>query len=374
MNEISKTQQSKLSELNKSFTLQELIEVCAVILLALGILIYGSVCSGIEAATVAWKPLGWELAWTSQYDPEHKYKGLPPAEWRGVSKPSKSGKWRPDFASRVLAHHYPGVVNLGDMTTIAERVLAGTVEAPDVLVGGCPCQAFSLCGNRIGLNDPRGNITLAYVQLLNAIDTVRIARGERPAVACWENVPGCLSDSNNAFGHFLAALAGASEPLPAPPGRWPSAGVVGGPKRAVVWRCLNSEYFGVPQSRQRLFVVAGAGADIERLAEILIERAAGDDLLCDREAEGGHLPCFKRCDGGLSLERLSHVVFANGGFRKLTPLEWERCFGFPDNYTLIPGVKVADGSRYNALGNAMAVPVMRWIGERIARFASGDIL
>ena len=300
---------------------------------------YGSVCSGIEAATVAWHPLGWVPAWFAEIDP---------------------------FPSAVLAHHYPSVSNLGDMTTIAERILNMNVEAPDVLVGGCPCQTFSLSGNRTGLNDPRGKLTLAYVQLLDAIDAVRMARGDRPAVACWENVPGCLSDRNNAFGCFLAALAGASEPLPAPPGRWPGAGVAAGPKRAVVWRCLNSEYFAVPQSRQRLFVVAGAGADIERLAEILIERAPGHELLCHTKAQGGHLPCFKRADGGLSLERLSHVVFTGGAFRKLTPTEWERCFGFPDNYTLLPSAKpVLDARRWNALGNSMVVPVVRWIGERI---------
>jgi hypothetical protein len=104
------------------------------------------VCSGIEAASVAWNPIGWKAAWFSEIEP---------------------------FPCAVLAHHYPDVPNLGDMTTIAARVRSGEVEAPELLCGGTPCQAFSVAGLREGLADPRGGLTLAFVDIANAIDEAR---------------------------------------------------------------------------------------------------------------------------------------------------------------------------------------------------------
>lgn len=200
---------------------------------------FGSVCSGIEAASVAWSPLGWEAAWFAEIEP---------------------------FPSAVLAHHYPHVPNLGDMTTIARRVLSGEVEAPDLLCGGTPCQAFSVAGLRKSLDDDRGNLTLKFVELADAIDHVRARAGLDPADIFWENVPGVLSTKDNAFGCFLAGLAGEDEPLvsPRPPdaqGRrtWSNAGCVYGPKRAIAWRTLDAQYFGLAQRRRRVFVVASAG-------------------------------------------------------------------------------------------------------------------
>jgi len=152
-------------------------------------LLYGSVCSGIEAVSLAWQPLGLEAAWFAEIEP---------------------------FPSAVLAHRYPHVPNLGDMTAIARQVRAGTVPAPDILVGGTPCQSFSVAGARRA-DDPRGALTLAYVELANAIDQTR-HQARRPAVTLvWENVPGVLNDRSNAFGHFLGALAGESRALQ-PPG------------------------------------------------------------------------------------------------------------------------------------------------------------
>ena len=123
---------------------------------------YLSVCSGIEAATMAWHPLGWKPVAFSQFDPDHKGKGL-------------------DFASAVLNFHYPDVPNLGDMTKYRDWPDANV----DVLVGGTPCQSFSVAGLRAGLDDERGNLMLVYGA---------IARRYRPRWLAWENVPGVLSD------------------------------------------------------------------------------------------------------------------------------------------------------------------------------------
>ena len=194
-------------------------------------LTYGSVCSGIEAASVAWHPLGWRASWLAEIE---------------------------KFPSAVLAHHYPEVPNLGDMTVIADMVRAGDVEAPDILVGGTPCQAFSVAGARAGLADPRGQLTLSYVDLANAIDSARAFLGKQPAVILWENVPGVLSSKDNAFGCFLGALAGESCELQPPGGKWKDAGCVFGPERAIAWRILDAQYIGLAQRRRRVFVVASA--------------------------------------------------------------------------------------------------------------------
>lgn len=142
---------------------------------------YGSVCSGIEAATQAWHPMGMRAAWFAEIEL---------------------------FPSAVLAHHYADVPNHGDMTKLAALVLADKIPAPDVLVGGTPCQAFSVAGMREGLTDPRGDLTIKYVELADAVDYVRAINGKPASVIVWENVPGVLSDKGNAFGCFLGALAG----------------------------------------------------------------------------------------------------------------------------------------------------------------------
>ena len=192
---------------------------------------FGSVCSGIEAASVAWHPLGWQAAWLSEIEP---------------------------FPSAVLKHHYPDVPNLGDMTKLPERILSGEVEAPDLFCGGTPCQAFSVAGLRNSLEDARGNLSLTFVGIANAIDHVRSVRRDDPAIIFWENVPGVLSTKDNAFGCFLGALAGEDDPLIAPGGKWTNAGCVYGPQRTVAWRVLDAQYFGVAQRRRRVFVVASA--------------------------------------------------------------------------------------------------------------------
>jgi DNA (cytosine-5)-methyltransferase 1 len=204
---------------------------------------FGSVCSGIEAASVAWHPLGWTAAWLSEIEP---------------------------FPCAVLKHHYPDVPNHGDMTLLPEKILSGQVEAPDLFCGGTPCQAFSVAGLRNSLDDARGNLSLTFVGIANAIDHVRSIRGDSPAIVFWENVPGVLNTKDNAFGCFLGALAGESEPITAPGERWSNAGCVFGPQRTVAWRVLDAQYFGVAQRRRRVFVIASARDDLNP-AKVLFE-------------------------------------------------------------------------------------------------------
>lgn len=189
---------------------------------------YGSVCSGIESASVAWEPLGMSAAWFSEIEP---------------------------FPCSVLAHHWPHVTNFGDMTQLPSLMRMGLMEAPDVLVGGTPCQAFSVAGKRDSLDDERGQLTLTYVDLLNAIDEQRVGN---ECIAVWENVPGVLNTKDNAFGCFLGELSGSGCELQPSGKRWGNAGCVFGPQRAVAWRIIDAQYFGVAQRRRRVFVVASA--------------------------------------------------------------------------------------------------------------------
>lgn len=405
-------------------------------------LTYGSVCSGIEAASVAWEPLNMKPEWFSEIEP---------------------------FPCAVLNHHWPEVKNLGDMTTIADKLKVGEVTAPDVLVGGTPCQAFSVAGLRGGLSDERGQLTLSFVELADCIDEIRKNEGKEPAIIVWENVPGVLSSKDNAFGCFLAGLAGESEELKPTGEKWPNAGYVSGPQRNISWRILDAQYFGVPQRRRRVFVVATARKDIS-VPEILFEQAgmrgdiktsgaqaetitsdAGECLASGNQAtgailancgakhwlgnqeaftgdfhvvntfrllafgkyaqdktastinsrdgksatdlivinhqqpaialagntigrkpeNGGNGNGYNESDISYTLTKVDrHGVSVNNIVRRLTPIECERLQGFPDNHTKVPFKDKSiddcpDGHRYRALGNSMAVPVMRWIGERI---------
>jgi DNA (cytosine-5)-methyltransferase 1 len=246
---------------------------------------FGSVCSGIEAASVAWHELGWCASWLSEIEA---------------------------FPSALLAHHYPSVPNLGDMTKIARSVLTGETEAPDALVGGTPCQAFSVAGLREGLADERGQLTISYVRLLDAIDYVRGRAGKPAAVAVWENVPGVLSSKDNAFGCFLGALAGEDVELVPPGKKWANAGCVFGPSRTVAWRILDAQYFGVAQRRRRVFVVASARKDFNPV-DVLFERdgvrrdsapsrQAGEETagtLASRTGAGGFPGTDEACSGYL---------------------------------------------------------------------------
>jgi DNA (cytosine-5)-methyltransferase 1 len=388
-----------------------------------------SVCAGIEAASVAWSPLGWAPLAFSEID---------------------------KFPCAVLAHHYPETPNWGDLTTWQEWPDATL----DLLVGGTPCQSFSVAGLRQGLADPRGGLLYAYLA---------VARRYRPRWVVWENVPGVLSsDDGRAFGTLLRGLADLGY--------------------GFAYRVLDAQYFGLAQRRARVFVVGHLG-DWRRAAAVLFEpeslsghpaprREAGQvaPTVPSRRTGGGGLGTDFDCDGGLvgaltedpsagfeanvqnliafggnntagpidvatacnhhagrydfesetllafnwqsggdarglkaqaQAQALSRcqvpaVAFAEnqrselvtsdtagslkvGGrkpgqgypavqagmqVRRLTPRECERLQGFPDDYTLIPygkrGRPAKDGPRYKALGNSMAVPVMWWVGKRMA--------
>lgn len=375
---------------------------------------YLSLCSGIEAATVAWHPLGWK-----------------PVAFSEIEK----------FPSEVLAHHYPDVPNLGDMTQFKEwNYEQGSI---DLVVGGTPCQSFSVAGLRKGLEDPRGNLALTFCGILNKF---------RPKWFVWENVPGVLSSGGGRdFGSFLGALVKLGY--------------------GFSYRVLDAQYFGVAQRRRRVFVVGHLG-DWRPTAEVLFESESlqrnikpsrkeeedspgfietgfgayrqstvggttkasggvlgggsetfihvaekaptltssaagisrvGNDTTADSQyiaqafhatqdpISGKKSPCLgatskigvayalqgsgvtSRTGNGsgineekcFTLNQIDvHGVSRNMRVRRLTPIECERLQGFPDGYTDVRET-CPDGPRYKALGNSMAVPVMRWIGKRI---------
>ncbi|HDW3224386.1 TPA: Dam family site-specific DNA-(adenine-N6)-methyltransferase [Escherichia coli] len=307
------------------------------------------------------------------------------------------------------------------------------------------CQAFSIAGLRGGLDDERGALTLKYVELANAIDDKRAESFLKPAVIVWENVPGVLSSADNAFGCFLAGLAG--EDAPFEPGdrpesgksnafwrwdgktgchapKWPQCGCIYGPQRKVAWRILDAQYFGVAQRRRRVFVVASARTDLDP-ATVLFEfegvrrniapsRGEGKETtrytsdIAIRSCDDTNIVAMAHGQGGAEIKTdnsaptltCNHeapiVLLGDGRMRRLTPVECERLQGFPDGHTLIPTEKrkkvssdelaylrknypdlneeeaamlAADGPRYKAIGNSMAIPVMRWIGDRITKAA-----
>ena len=371
---------------------------------------YLSVCSGIEAVSVAWKPLGFK-----------------PVGFAEIEK----------FPCELLKQKYPAVKNYGDITQY-EKWNAGQF---DILVGGTPCQSFSIAGKRGGTADERGALMYAY---LGIVETYR------PRWVIWENVPGVLSsNSGYDFASFLAGLEECGY-------GW-------------AYRVLDAQYFGVPQRRRRVFVIGHIDNRTDLAAEVLFEPqgvcgniAAGSETQKETtgnvgesakytvylahpsasrytEADntidtvtarygtgGGNTPLvLKRCilasekettgtllaQCGKHLWQNNQEAFSGDFFvvngrqnpvisknravtldtdgrtntvcytekintqcciRCLTPLECERLQDFPDNYTQIewrgkPAEQCPDSLRYKAIGNSMAVPAMRWIGERIKK-------
>ncbi len=216
---------------------------------------YLSVCSGIEAASVAWKPLGMEAILLSEIEtfPRAVLKAR-----QGAQDISKSG-YTPD----------KGPALWGDFTALRPlHFRRFGLPFPDIIVGGPPCQAFSIAGARRSLADARGNLTLSFVRFIHAFRNAGPLR-----YALYENVPGILSTKDNAFGCLLAGLVGADAPLRSPleRGRWPNAGMVAGPLGRTAWRILDAQYWGLAQRRKRVFVVTGFGDESDPAA-VLFER------------------------------------------------------------------------------------------------------
>ncbi|RNL20829.1 DNA (cytosine-5-)-methyltransferase [Slackia faecicanis] len=370
---------------------------------------YLSLFSGIEAASVAWEPLGWEPVAFCEVDA---------------------------FPSAVLAHRWPDVPNLGDITKVDWSEYARGKRKPDVVVGGSPCQSFSVAGNREGLAGESG-LMFEYIRAVQCI---------MPGCFVWENVPGAFtSEDGEAFRQLLSEMDALGYGL--------------------AWRVLDAQFFGVAQRRERVFLVGCLG-DPRRAARILFEP---DGLRWDTPSsrekrqelaaragrgpagEGGAVAKTLQvrcgCEGGgkgalvqddmsatLSTSQ-TQTVFAPvclgddnakaacdvdmcgalkvggsapimGGaayeVRRLMPVECERLQGFPDGHTDLTGADpdalfermaredmdeaerkklrtrlrkwckaCPDTPRYKACGNSMAVPVMRWIGERIAMTEGG---
>lgn len=345
---------------------------------------YGSVCSGIESATVAWEPLGWEPGFFSEVEA---------------------------FPRAVLEHHYPSVPLHGDFTTIQD----GDYGPVDLLVAGTPCQAFSQAGRHGGLDDPRGQLAFEYCRLADRL---------RPRWVVWENVPGILShDRGKAFASILSGFT--RWHIAPPEDGWRTAGICeAGPVNGaygVAWRVLDAQYLrveshprAVPQRRRRVFLVGYSG-DWRRAVSVLFEpksmqRYSAPQRGAEKDAARSSVESFMPCaatlirsnnydsvgfeshliafdcraggNTGLSLGDLPGTLRGDGhggghasiatesAVRRLTPKEWERLQGLPDDYTRIPwrgraAAQCPDGPRYKAIGNSMAVNVMRWIGERI---------
>lgn len=197
---------------------------------------YATVCSGIEAPSLAWHGLGWSPVWFSEIE---------------------------NFPAAVLDHHYPSVPNLGDMTMLHKNETYKN-QPIDILCGGTPCQSFSFAGLRKGLDDERGNLALHFIRILGE---------KRPTWFVWENVPGVLSSAGGRdFATILGGFTGRNIAIPR--NGWGNAGIVEGIPDAygIAWATLDAQYFGVPQRRRRIFVVGRLG-DWHGPAAVLFDTA-----------------------------------------------------------------------------------------------------
>ncbi len=374
---------------------------------------YLSLFSGIEAATQAWQPLGWECVAVSEIEP---------------------------FPCAVLEHHYPNVPNLGDVTKITEQQIKDLGQI-DLIVFGSPCQNLSVAGNRKGFEGEQSSLFYAAMEIIK-----HAKRHCKTRFALWENVPGAFSSNKGAdFTEVVKHMAGLDE-LNTPKNGWGKEGAAVGSHGLLEWSVLDAQWFGLAQRRKRVFAIVDFG-DWTSRPPILLERESlrGDSAPSRETREGatanaqtgftkqGHGDCgncgvgstctahqSKDCsdlivchgtqdpitnnetayalgcnsgqenvvalavsdvcgtltrshgDRGVCMDSFAsgQCAIGKGYVRRLTPIECERLQGFPDDFTKIPyRNKSADdcpnGVRYKALGNSMAVNVMAWIGQKI---------
>ena len=363
---------------------------------------YLSLFSGIEAVSVAWKPLGWECAAVCEILP---------------------------YQSSVLAHHFPNVRNLHDVTKIDEATIKSLGKI-DIVVFGSPCQDMSVAGKRQGLQTVKEDENHSSRLFFEGVRVFRLAQKHCGArFMLWENVPGALSSQEGAdFGTVLETLVGVK--FGAAGLVWGNEGVVCGSGGLCEWAVLDSQFFGVPQRRRRVFALLDTGdwsgrkpilLEAEHLRKITskngsegqentseLERSIANSVVrvetFDRQgiSQWGENPvastisardnksatdliCYSIAEniinrshdhGGNGLGFNNEIAFTLNAtgvhgvvhkhkVRRLTPIECERLQGFPDNWTNVGNPAVA--KRYNALGRSMAVPVMKWIGQQIQK-------
>ena len=263
---------------------------------------YGTVCSGIEAPSVAWKYLGWEPVFFSEID---------------------------KHANTLLNYHYPDVCNLGD---IREVRYGGTV---DIIAGGTPCQSWSNSGKGKGLADPRGQLVWEFF---------RIIEETRPDWFLWENVPKVLRTDSNDFGRIIQR--------------------VGELRYGWAYRVLDAKYFGSASRRRRLFLI-GCNRGANFAGSVLFDGSFKTRNPAAKSPKYPLLDAstYGRKWQSNQWVRNAYALIDQKGIRRATPIEGERMMGFPDNYTKIPGVP--ESARYGLIGNSISVQVLKWIGERI---------
>jgi len=264
---------------------------------------YLSVCSGIEAATVAWKPLGWNAV--------------------GFAEIEK-------LPSRVLDYHYPDVPNHGDMNDFQSWPKSDV----DVLVGGTPCQSFSVAGLRQGMVDPRGNLALVYLA---------IAEHYRPEWLVWENVPGVLSSNGGRdFGSIIGGMVELGY--------------------GIAYRVLDAQYFGVPQRRRRVFVVGHSG-DWRRAAQVLFEsESLRRDSPPSREKRqgiaNGIAKSIRGCSGGIDREDMHTLIPSHDPAMTLTAREYKGPLPEADLSTVITHTLRGEGFDASENGTGRGTPLI----------------
>lgn len=369
-----------------------------------------STFSGVSSASVAWKPLGFEFVGYSEIDP---FACHVLSARLGATKPRHTPDTVDEKAQRNLEKLYrglpeSGIPNLGDITKITDDDLRALGRV-DLLEGGTPCQSMSVAGPRMGLKDYRGTLLLRFCELAERMHKIN---GTRFVV--WENVKGALSDETNAFGHLLGSLSGSDKPLEWPTGKWPHSGrVYGLHGRTISWHLVDTQDFGIPQRRQRVFLFAdlsdgrragetwpavdlpvvvrsesGAAKKRSKARKDYVSRIGSLPIGLNDNYHVYHPPVFGTLmASGAGVSRpagfgseLDFVVVQKhkGEFiaRRLLPIECERLQAFPDGWTdvIFKGKPALDKDRYRTLGNTMTTRCMRAIGVGILEHYADLIL